>query len=124
MMENKEEPVEFIDEQQPKAAEKKSVRLKDFLSGKILTHETISAQLPYVLFLVFFAIIYIGNHYKYDKLLRDEQKARTEVKNLRAESITTAAQLMFISRQSEVAKLVEERGLGLQESTIPPKEIK
>ncbi|HOU74339.1 MAG TPA: FtsL-like putative cell division protein, partial [Tenuifilum sp.] len=44
--------------------------------------------------------------------------------NLRAESITTAAQYMSISRQSEVVKLVEEKGLGLIESRVPPKKLK
>lgn len=125
MSEISEQPVEFIEEQQPpKLKDKKGVKVKDFLSGNILTHENISAQLPYVLFLVFLAVIYIANHYRYDKLMREDQKAKTELKNLRAESITTAAQLMFISKQSEVVKLVEEKGLDLKESTVPPKKIK
>ena len=125
MSEISEQPVEFIDEQQPpKPKGKKGVKVKDFLSGNILTHENISAQLPYVLFLVFLAVIYIANHYRYDRLMRNDQKVKTELKNLRAESITTAAELMFISKQSEVAKLVEEKGLELKESTVPPKKIK
>ena len=125
MSEISEQPVEFIKEQQPpKPKDKKGVKVKDFLSGNILTHENISAQLPYVLFLVFLAVIYIANHYRYDRLMRNDQKVKTELKNLRAESITTAAELMFISKQSEVAKLVEEKGLELKESTVPPKKIK
>ncbi|BDX38203.1 hypothetical protein CYCD_15580 [Tenuifilaceae bacterium CYCD] len=125
MSEISEQPVEFIEEQPPKSKEnKKGFKVKDFLSGNILAHENISAQLPYVLFLVFLAVIYIANHYRYDKLMREDQKVKTELKNLRAESITTAAQLMFISKQSEVVKLVEEKGLELKESTVPPKKIK
>ncbi len=125
MSEINEQPVEFIEEQQPpKPKDKKGVKVKDFLSGNILTHENISAQLPYVMFLVFIAVIYIANHYRYDRLMREDQKVKTELKNLRAESITTAAELMFISKQSEVVKLVEEKGLELKESTVPPKKIK
>jgi hypothetical protein len=125
MSEISEQPVEFIDEQQsPKPKDKKGVKVKDFLSGNILTHENISAQLPYVLFLAFLAVVYIANHYRYDRLMREDQKVKTELKNLRAESITTAAELMFISKQSEVVKLVEEKGLELKESTVPPKKIK
>ena len=45
------------------------------------------------------------------------------MKNLRSESITTAAELMRISRQSEVVNLVKERGMELEESTTPPKII-
>jgi len=74
--------------------------------------------------MVVLAIIYIANNYHYNNLLRTEQKLRQEVKNLRAESITTAAQYMSISKQSEVVKLVDQKGLDLIESRIPPKKLK
>jgi len=119
------ETVEFIEEQPEKPKEKKSaVGLKDFLTGSVLTHETVSRQLPYIFFLAFLAIFYIANRYRYEKLVKKEKDLQIEVRNLRAESITTAAQLMFISKQSEVAKLCEERGLELKESVVPPKKIK
>lgn len=110
----------------PKAQskEKKGVKARDFLSGRILTHELVAGQMSFIVFLVVLAIIYIANSYHYNSLLRTEQKLRKEVKNLRAESITTAAQFMSISRQSEVVKLVEAKGLGLVESKVPPKKIK
>ncbi len=104
--------------------EKKGVKARDFLSGRILTHELVAGQMSFIVFLVVLAIIYIANSYHYNSLLRTEQKLRKEVKNLRAESITTAAQFMSISRQSEVVKLVEAKGLGLVESKVPPKKIK
>ena len=43
-----------------------------------------------------------------------------EVRELRFESITHAAQLMFMSKQSEVKKRVNKEGLNLQESKEPP----
>jgi len=49
---------------------------------------------------------------------------RKEVVNLRSESITTAAELMNISRQTEVARLVKERGIDLEEAVKPPRTIK
>lgn len=110
--------------QQPENRKGQKVGVKDFISGRILTHEMISGQMPYTIFLVALAIIYIANNYHYNNLLRTELKMRKEVKNLRAESITTAARYMSISRQSEVVKLVEEKGLGLIESRVPPKKLK
>ncbi|MBC7124309.1 MAG: hypothetical protein H5T24_01645 [Bacteroidales bacterium] len=110
--------------QQPEDKKGKKVGAKDFISGRILTHEMVSGQMPYIIFLVVLAIIYIANNYHYNNLLRTELKLRKEVKNLRAESITTAAQFMSISRQSEVVKLVDEKGLGLIESRVPPKKLK
>lgn len=119
------ERVEFIEEKPEKPKDKKSsMGLKDILTGSILNRDSVSKQLPYIMFLAFLAFFYIGNRYRYEKLVRNEQKLQKEVRNLRAESITTAAQLMFISKQSEVAKLCEKRGLELKESIVPPKKIK
>lgn len=116
--------VEFIDAAQEQKEAKKSGALRDILNGNILNRDSVTNQLPYILFLAFLAIIYIANRYRYDKLMSQGQVLQTEVKNLRAESITTASQLMFISKQSEVTKLIDEKGLGLKESVVPPKKIK
>ena len=119
------ETVEFIEEKPEKPKEKKgSVGLRDILTGSVLTTDMVSKQLPYIFFLSFLAVFYIANRYRYEKLARKEKILQIEVRNLRAESITTAAQLMFISKQSEVAKLCEIRGLELKESVVPPKKIK
>jgi len=119
------ETVEFIEEQPEKPKEKKaSLGLKDILTGSVLTSEMVSRQLPYILFMALLAVFYIGNRYRYEKLVKKEKNLQVEVRNLRAESITTAAQLMFISKQSEVAKLCEKRGLELKESVVPPRKIK
>lgn len=80
-------------------------------------------HVPYIILLVFLAILYITNRYKNEKIAIEEQKLQEELKNLRSESITTAAELMRISRQSEVVNLVKERGMELEESTTPPKII-
>lgn len=115
--------VEFIDAAQEQKEAKKSGGFKDILNGNILNKESVTNQVPYILFLAFLAIMYIANKYRYDKLVSQSQQLQTEVKNLRAESITTAAQLMYISKQSEVSKLIQEKGLGLKESMVPPKKI-
>ena len=127
-MKEENETVEFIEEKPEKPKESKdkkpSVGVRDFLTGSILTSDIVSKQLPYIFFLAMLAVIYIGNRYRYEKLVKKEKTLQVEVRNLRAESITTASQLMFISKQSEVAKLCEKRGLELKESVVPPKRIK
>ena len=47
-------------------------------------------------------------------------KLQREVKDLRAEALSTSADLMYISRQSEVYRLVREKGLNLEELKTPP----
>ncbi|HPF92829.1 MAG TPA: FtsL-like putative cell division protein [Tenuifilaceae bacterium] len=116
--------IEFIDAQPQPRSNKRKSGFRDIINGNILNKENVTAQIPYILFLAFLAIFYIGNRYKYEKLIRNGQTLQVEVKNLRAESITTASQLMFISKQSQVSRLVNEKGLGLEESVTPPKKIK
>ncbi len=102
---------------------KKKIPIKSILDGSILTKDVVLDQLPFILFLTFIAVIYIGNRYHAEKILRETQKAHTELGEMRAESITTASQLMNISKQSVVARMVKEKGLELKEAVKPPKKL-
>lgn len=102
----------------------KRIRVKELLDGTILIRENIIRQWPYVLFLTFLGVIYIGNRFHAEKMVRQINELKIEVNNLRAEQITTTSELMNISRPSEVNALVDSRGLGLKESLEPPKKIK
>lgn len=120
----KEENVEFVDQKVESKELKSGMSFRDFLDGTVITRKNVVKQLPFVIFLSIIGIVYIGNRYHAEKVIRDINKLQEEVKNLRAEEITTASELMKVSRQSEVVKLVKEKNLGLVESTEPPAKIK
>ncbi len=113
---------EFIDVEPTGKGQKKG-SIKDVLDGSMLVRENVIKQFPFIFFLAFLAMVYIGNRYHAEKIKRRVTKLQTEQKDLRSESITTKSQLMHMSKQSEVAKLVKKRGLDLEESTEPPKKI-
>ena len=117
-----EERIEFIDQKKEQKEIKKGF-LKELLDGSLLTREVVVKQLPYIIFVTFLAVLYIGNRYHAEKVVRNTTELQNEIKELRAESISIAAELMDISRQSEVARLVDKKGLGLKESMEPPKKI-
>ena len=122
MIGDKKDNVEFIEEkQEPKGSRFGSI--KDLLDGSLIANDFIVKQLPYIVFLVALAFIYIANRYHAEKVVRASIELSKEINELRAEAITTSSELMFISKQSEVAKLIEERGLGLKESVEPPRKI-
>ncbi|MBN2481739.1 MAG: hypothetical protein JXB19_08370 [Bacteroidales bacterium] len=102
---------------------KPKVRIKELIDGTILVREDTKRQLPYIIFLTFLGIIYIGNRFYAERVVRQISEIKTEVTNLRAEQITTTAELMNISRPSEVTELIRERNLGLVESVEPPKKL-
>lgn len=100
------------------------IRVKELIDGTFLVRENMIRQLPFVLFLTFLGVIYIGNRFHAEHMVRQINDLKIEVSNLRAEQITTTSELMNISRPSEVAALVESKGLGLKESMEPPKKLK
>lgn len=97
--------------------------IKDIIDGSILTKTEVVQQLPFIIFLVILGIFYISNRYHSERVYRDMIGLEKELKELRFESITTASDLMYMSKQSEVVKRVKNEGLDLVESTEPPIKI-
>ncbi len=100
------------------------ITFKDILNGELFARSEIFKHWRYMLFLVFFAMIYIDNHYAVEKLLKEQVQINQELKELKYEAITTSSQLMQMSRQSEVLKKVDEAGIELKVLTTPPRILK
>ncbi len=94
--------------------------IKELLSGSMVTDKIILKNLWYVMLITFLSAIYIGNRFHAERITRETSRIQKEVKELRAESLSISADLMYISRQSEVVKLVKARGLNLEELKTPP----
>ena len=94
--------------------------LKELLGGSMVTEKIILKNLWYVLLITLLAAIYIGNRFHAEKITRETTRLQREVRELRSESLATSAELMYISRQSEVYRLVKEKGLNLEETKTPP----
>ncbi|MCK4852961.1 MAG: hypothetical protein KAT31_01835 [Bacteroidales bacterium] len=114
--------IEFVDQK----IEQKEIRkgsVWDVFDGSLLTRDTVVRQLPFILFITFLIILYIGNRYHSEKVIRETMQLQTELRELRARAISIASDLEFISRQSEVAKLIDRRSMGLHEAVDPPVKI-
>lgn len=103
---------------------KKQVRggnfIKELLSGSMVSEKLILQNLGYIALVTFLTAVYIGNRFNAEKITRESAKLQREVKDLRAESLSTTADLMIISRQSSVFSMVREKGLNLEELKAPP----
>lgn len=77
--------------------------------------------LPKILFVVFLSLIYISNSHYAERATRHIDRAQSEVEDLRADYTTLKSDVMFASKQSEVAKRV--KSIGLKESLKPPFKI-
>lgn len=105
------------------AIKKHTSLIADLLNGNILTRESFLDHLPFILFIAFLALTYISNGFLAEQNIRELNKVNNELKELRSEYITIKSELMYKSKQSELAKIIDERELGLKESFEPPKKI-
>ncbi len=91
------------------------------VSGSFLTKEETLKLIPFVFFLFSMGILYIANGYYAEEKVRQLSRVTDELKELKSEYITSKSDLMFISKQSEVAKAALK--LDIKESVVPPKKI-
>ena len=87
----------------------------------VVSKEAATEMLPFILFLAFLGMVYIGNRHFAENNIRDIDKMRSEVVELSAEYKVLKAGLMLRSTKTEVAK--EADTLGLIEPVEPPKKI-
>jgi hypothetical protein len=89
---------------------------------RLLRYNWIVKNIPYFLFLSALAVIYIYNGHYSDKTIKDINKTGKELKELQYEYKSLKSEVMFRSKQSELAKAVEP--LGLKELSQPPMVLK
>ena len=84
--------------------------MKELLSGSMVSEKIILKNLGYISLITFLAAIYIGNRFHAEKITRESTRLQREVKDLRAESLSTSADLMYVSKQSEVFSYGKGKG--------------
>ena len=123
-MEDGKENIKENNKEKPKESPKKQLNtgsfIKELLSGSMVSEKIILKNLGYISLITFLTAVYIGNRFHAEKLTRESTKLQREVKDLRAESLSTSADLMYLSKQSEVFTMIREKGLNLEELKTPP----
>ena len=101
---------------------KKGNFFKELLSG-VVSEKLILNNLGYIALLAFLTAVYIANRYNAERITRETARLQNELKDLRSESLSTSADLLFISRQSQAYSMIRARGLDLEELKEPPYKI-
>ncbi|MDR3714996.1 MAG: FtsL-like putative cell division protein [Puia sp.] len=81
-------------------------------------HRWIMKNISFFLFLAGLGVVYIYNGHYAEKTIRDIGKTSRELKEMQYEYKTLRSEVMFRSKQSELAKAVAP--FGLKELTTPP----
>lgn len=94
-----------------------------FFTKGVVSKETATEALPFIIFIAFLGMMYIGNRHNAENNIRKIDKLSKEVKELSWDFKTLKADLMFRSKQTEVIKQVDSV-LGLKVPVQPPIKIK
>ncbi|HZE86330.1 MAG TPA: FtsL-like putative cell division protein [Puia sp.] len=108
-----EESTDVAGKSAPSKNKEGKIRLRQLLS-----YRWIMKNMFFLLFLASLAVIYIYNGHYADKVVRDINRTNKELKELQYEYKTLKSEVMFRSKQSELAKAVGP--FGLKELTAPP----
>lgn len=98
--------------------DKKETSENRFAWRRLISYRWVMQNFSFFLFLSILAVIYIYNGHYADKTLRDINKVSRELNELQYEYKTLKSEVMFRSKQSELAKAVES--FGLKELMVPP----
>jgi len=98
----------------------KSSSVRDILNGNILTKRFFQKQYGLLLLVAVLAFFYVDNRYYCEKQLAKEIELKKMILDAKYESLTNLAELMKISRQSNVMEMINQRGVNLIQTATPP----
>ena len=110
-----------VKEKKKSGPSKTGKMLQSVLGGAFLEKDMFLKNLPFIFFMSFLALMYIANTYLAEKTIRDIEKTKTMLKEMRSEYITSKSELMTGRKQSEVARKFIVA--GLKESLDSPRKI-
>jgi len=100
---------------------KTSGNVKSILEGSFLVRDKVVGLLPFLIFLTCLGLLYIFNSNYANNTIISISRTKKQIEEQRFEYINTKSKLMNITRQTEIAKRLQSR--GLKESKTPPRKI-
>ena len=98
----------------------RSSSVRDILNGNILTKKFIRRQYLLIILMVVLSIVYIDNRYSSEKQITRITELKRKIQDAKYESLTISAELMEISRQSNILLMLESKGIDLRPGDTPP----
>ena len=106
--------------QRKKAKNNAGKTFKNVIAGEVISSIKIEKHIFYILFVIFLIIIYIGNGYQAYTVSSENAHLEREIKELRAEFVSTQAQLIEKMKFINIQEEIKQQGLELQELKQPP----
>lgn len=94
----------------------------DVINGNVLTREYVVRNLPFIVFLTFLMLTYIGLGYYAGSRVKKIEQLKSEIIELKSEYLTHSTELNMISGQKQIADSTLAMGL-LEIRDEPPRTI-
>ena len=115
---------EEVKKEEIKAPAKKTSKtvttIKEIAGGNKLVLILERKNLPFILYIVLLGLLYISNTYYTSGTLRQIEKVKVQIKELRYEYVSTKKQLIETSRRNKVIERLKWGDKDLKESKVPP----
>ncbi|MBP7497233.1 MAG: hypothetical protein KA792_06190 [Bacteroidales bacterium] len=82
--------------------------LRKIIDGTFFTTEGFK-NLPFIFYIAFLSILFIANTYNSTETLRNIERTKREIKELKYQNIMNKSELASISRQSEIYKKMKDK---------------
>ena len=102
---------------------KKKVTVREVLNGRFFESEWFRRNRILLLMIFFLLFINISVKYKSEKVIREMTALEDSLIELRSRSISIAADVIKMSRQSVIIEKVKKSGIELETSKEPPRKI-
>lgn len=89
------------------------------VGGTILTEDFFLKNTRFLLVLFILMVLYISNRYSCISKMAEIESLRHELKDAKYESLTTASQLIGVSRQAQVESLLKKNGVEIHTYNEP-----
>ena len=102
---------------------KKKVTVREVLNGRFFESEWFLRNRILLLMIFFLLVANISVKYKSEKVIREMTALEDSLIELRSRSISIAADVIKMSRQSVIIERVKKSGIELETSKEPPRKI-
>lgn len=93
--------------------------IKDVIAGDVFLKEAVQKQFLFVGLLFLLSLVYVNNRFLYEKELREVEKVRKEVVDLRYRSLTLSKDMKLAGRRTMIIETLDAMGVDLEESAKP-----
>ncbi len=94
------------------------MKIRQILDGSTMLRDMVQRHWSLLLLIFALCLVLIANNYLSERMVRESNALKKEVKELRFRQLSVEAEYMRLSRQSSVARLLDST--GIKESVVPP----